>query len=133
MSLRIYNTLSGQKEEFKPVNPGEVKMYVCGVTVYDRCHIGHARAGVVFDFVFRALRRLGYAVTYVRNFTDVDDKIINRAAERGISCEALVDENIAAFYEDMDALHLLRPTHEPRATRCIAQMLAMIRTLIDKG
>ncbi|MBI5638606.1 MAG: cysteine--tRNA ligase [Nitrospinae bacterium] len=133
MSLRIYNTLSGQKEEFKPINPGEVKMYVCGVTVYDRCHIGHARAGVVFDFVFRALRHLGYAVTYVRNFTDVDDKIINRAAERGIPCDALVDENIAAFYEDMDALHLLRPTHEPRATRYIAQMLAMIQTLIDKG
>ena len=133
MSLRIYNTLSGQKEEFKPINPGEVKMYVCGVTVYDRCHIGHARAGVVFDFVFRSLRHLGYAVTYVRNFTDVDDKIINRAAERGVSCETLVDENIAAFYEDMDALHLLRPTHEPRATRYIAQMQAMIQTLIDKG
>ena len=133
MSLRIYNTLSGQKEDFKPLNPGEVKMYVCGVTVYDRCHIGHARAGVVFDFVFRALQHLGYAVTYVRNFTDVDDKIINRAAERGISCDALVEENIAAFYEDMDALYLLRPTHEPRATRYIAQMLAMIQTLIGKG
>ncbi|MBI3580631.1 MAG: cysteine--tRNA ligase [Nitrospinae bacterium] len=133
MTLRIYNTLSGHKEEFKPLTPGEVRMYVCGVTVYDRCHIGHARAGVVFDFVYRALKRLGFKVTYVRNFTDVDDKIIKRAAERGISCDELVRENIAAFYEDMDSLFLLRPDHEPRATGYIAQMQEMIKTLLAKG
>ncbi len=133
MTLRLFNTLTGQKEDFAPITPGTVKMYVCGVTVYDRCHIGHARAGVVFDFVFRSLRHLGYDVTYVRNFTDVDDKIINRAAERNIACEALVEENIAAFYDDMDALHLLRPTYEPRATQYIAQMQAMIQELIGKG
>ncbi len=133
MTLRIYNTLSGQKEEFTPLTPGEVKMYVCGVTVYDRCHIGHARAGVVFDFVYRALKRLGFKVTYVRNFTDVDDKIINRAAQRGITCDELVNENIAAFYEDMDSLFLLRPDYEPRATKYIAQMQEMIKTLVAKG
>jgi cysteinyl-tRNA synthetase len=132
MTLRIYNTLTGKKETFAPIKPGEVKMYVCGVTVYDRCHIGHARAGVVFDFVYRSLRHLGNKVTYVRNFTDVDDKIINRAAERKISCDDLVNENIAAFYEDMDSLFLLRPDYEPRATQYISQMLDIIKTLIAK-
>ncbi len=133
MSLRIYNSISGQKEAFVPLKDGEVQMYVCGVTVYDRCHIGHARAGVAFDFVFRALSYLGYKVTYVRNFTDVDDKIINRAAEREISCDELVKENIDAFYEDMDSLFLKRPTHEPRATQYIPQMQEIIKTLIAKG
>ncbi|MBI5177989.1 MAG: cysteine--tRNA ligase [Nitrospinae bacterium] len=133
MSLRIYNTLTGKKEDFRPIRDGQVNMYVCGVTVYDRCHIGHARAGVVFDFVFRSLAYLGHRVTYVRNFTDVDDKIIARAAERGISCDALVDENIKAFYEDMDSLFLKRPTHEPRATQFIPQMQELIHALIAKG
>ncbi len=133
MKLRVFNSLTGQKEEFKPIKEGEVSMYVCGVTVYDRCHLGHARAGIVFDFVYRALMYLGYKTTYVRNFTDVDDKIINRANERGISCEELVEENIKAFYDDMDALHLKRPTHEPRATQYIEAMQNLISTLIEKG
>ena len=108
-------------------------MYVCGVTVYDRCHLGHARAGVAFDFVYRSLEYLGYKVKYVRNFTDVDDKIINRAAERNISTEKLVEENIKAFYEDMDALYLRRPTSEPRATDYIDSMIKLISELIEKG
>ena len=132
MSLRIYNTLTGNKEEFKPIKDGEVGMYVCGVTVYDRCHLGHARAGVVFDFIYRSLEYLGYKVKYVRNFTDVDDKIINRAAERKISTDELVEENIEAFYEDMDALYLKRPTHEPRATNYIDSMIKLIAELIEK-
>ena len=132
MSLRIYNTLTGNKEEFKPIKKGEVGMYVCGVTVYDRCHLGHARAGVVFDFIYRSLEYLGYKVKYVRNFTDVDDKIINRAAERKISTDELVEENIEAFYEDMDALYLKRPTHEPRATNYIDSMIKLIAELIEK-
>lgn len=133
MSLKIYNTFTGKKEDFVPVVPGHVKMYVCGVTVYDRCHMGHARAGVVFDFVYRSLKFLGFETTYVRNFTDVDDKIIKRASERGITCDELVDENIKAFYEDMDSLFLKRPDHEPRATRYIAQMQDIIKTLLAKG
>ena len=132
MSLRIFNTLTGKKEDFRPLEEGKVKMYVCGVTVYDRCHIGHARAGVAFDFVFRSLQHLGYDVTYIRNFTDVDDKIINRANERGVSCDELVKENIEAFYEDMDAIFLKRPTDEPRATLYIPQMVKLIEELIDK-
>jgi cysteinyl-tRNA synthetase len=133
MTLKIYDTLEGKKRDFVPVKDGEVKMYVCGVTVYDRCHIGHARAGVVFDFLYRALKYLGYKTTYVRNFNDVDDKIINRAAERKISCDELVKENIDAFYEDMDSLFILRPDHEPRATDYIPQMQELIKALIAKG
>ena len=132
MSLRIYNTQTGNKEDFKPIKEGEVGMYVCGVTVYDRCHLGHARAGVVFDFIYRSLEYLGYKVKYVRNFTDVDDKIINRAAERKISTDELVEENIKAFYEDMDALYLRRPTDEPRATDYIDSMISLISELIEK-
>ncbi len=131
--MKIFNTLTGEKEEFKPIAKGEVKMYVCGVTVYDRCHMGHARAGVAFDFIYRSLETLGYKVTYVRNFTDVDDKIINRANERNISCDELVEENIKTFYEDMGALNLKKPTHEPRATQYISQMLKLIEELVDKG
>ncbi|GMT42134.1 MAG: cysteine--tRNA ligase [bacterium] len=133
MSLKIYNTFTGKKEEFKPIKQGEAGMYVCGVTLYDRCHLGHARAGVVFDFVFRSLSYLGYKATYVRNFTDVDDKIINRANQRGISTGELVEENLKLFYEDMDALFLKRPTFEPRATKYIDAMQKMIAKLIDKG
>jgi cysteinyl-tRNA synthetase len=132
MTLKIYNTLTGNKEEFRPIEEGKAKMYVCGVTVYDRCHMGHARAGVAFDFVYRGLRYLGYDVTYVRNFTDVDDKIINRANERGITCDELVEENIKNFYIDMDRLYMERPNFEPRATRHIDDMIELIGELIEK-
>ena len=133
MSLRVYNTLSARKEEFQPLVPGKVGMYVCGVTVYDYCHIGHARANIVFDVIFRYLRFVGYETTYVRNYTDVDDKIIKRANERGVPSRELAEEFISAFDEDMDALGLVKPTHEPRATGYIAQIIAISRQLIDKG
>ncbi|HAD05139.1 MAG: cysteine--tRNA ligase [Desulfuromonadales bacterium GWD2_61_12] len=133
MSLRLYNTLSGRKEEFVPLVPGKVGMYVCGVTVYDYCHIGHARANIVFDVIYRYLAYCGYAVTYVRNYTDVDDKIINRANERGIDSQALAEEFIRAFDEDMAILGLKKPTFEPRATEYIAQIIAINERLIDRG
>ena len=133
MSLRVYNTMSGKKEEFQPLVPGKVGMYVCGVTVYDYCHIGHARANIVFDIVFRYLQFAGYETTYVRNYTDVDDKIINRANERGIDSKELAEEFIRAFDEDMAALGLVKPTHEPRATEYIEQIVAISQKLIDKG
>ncbi|MDD3802334.1 MAG: cysteine--tRNA ligase [Desulfuromonas sp.] len=133
MSLRVYNTLSGQKEPFEPLQPGKVGMYVCGVTVYDYCHIGHARANIVFDIVYRYLRYAGYDVTYVRNYTDVDDKIIQRANERGISCQQLSEEFIRAFDEDMAALGLLRPTVEPKATEHIGEIIALVEQLIAAG
>ncbi len=133
VSLCIYNTLTRRKEPFVPLSPGRVGMYVCGVTVYDHCHVGHARVMVVFDVIYRWLMRLGYDVTYVRNFTDVDDKIIRRARETGVDCRALTDEMIAAFHHDMDALNCLRPTSEPRATEHMAEMIAMIEQLMDKG
>jgi cysteinyl-tRNA synthetase len=133
MSLRVYNTLSGKKEEFQPLVPGKVGMYVCGVTVYDYCHIGHARANIVFDLIFRYLKYSGFETTYVRNFTDVDDKIINRANERGITSKELSEEFIEAFYTDMDALGIERPTHEPKATEYIGEIIAICQKLIDKG
>ena len=133
MSLRVYNTLSGKKEEFKPLVPGKVGMYVCGVTVYDYCHIGHARANIVFDIVYRYLQYSNYEVTYVRNYTDVDDKIIARANERGISSQELSEEFIRAFDEDMAALGLRKPTHEPKATAYISQIIALVEQLIGKG
>ncbi len=133
MPLRVYNTLSGKKEEFQPLVPNKVGMYVCGVTVYDYCHIGHARANIVFDIVYRYLQYSHYDVTYVRNYTDVDDKIIARANERGISSQALAEEFIEAFDADMEALGLRRPTHEPKATEHIAQIIALIEGLITKG
>jgi cysteinyl-tRNA synthetase len=133
MALRIYNTLTGRKEDFVPLRPGKVGMYVCGVTVYDRCHIGHARAAVVFDMIYRFLRFRGYEVTYVRNFTDVDDKIINRANKEGVSCGEIAERYIREFEEDMGALGVEKPTHEPRATENIPQIIAHIEKLIDRG
>jgi cysteinyl-tRNA synthetase len=133
MSLRIYNTLSRELEEFTPLQPGKVRMYVCGMTVYDYCHLGHARSMIAFDVVQRWLRTSGLDVDYVRNITDIDDKIIRRAVENGESIRALTDRMIDALHEDADALGIERPTHEPRATEFIPQMLSMISTLERKG
>lgn len=133
MSLRIYNTLSRELEEFSPLQPGRVRMYVCGMTVYDLCHLGHARSMIAFDVVQRWLKASGYAVTYVRNITDIDDKIIRRAVENGESIRSLTDRMIDALHEDADALGIERPTHEPRATEYVPQMLSMIGTLEKKG
>ncbi len=133
MSLIVYNSLTKKKEEFSPLEEGKVKMYVCGVTVYDRAHIGHARAAVVFDVIYRFLRYLGYRVTYVRNYTDVDDKIINRANQEGVSSRVIAEKYIQEFEEDMRALGMERPTHEPRATENIAQIIDLVKTLLDKG
>ncbi len=131
--LTIYNSLTRRKETFEPIVPGQVRMYVCGMTVYDYCHIGHARVLVVFDVVYRVLRHLGYDVTYVRNITDIDDKIINRAIENGEEVDALTERFIAAMHEDADALGVLRPDLEPRATETIGPMLAMIEKLVAGG
>ncbi|WP_312484748.1 cysteine--tRNA ligase [Stutzerimonas nitrititolerans] len=131
--LSIYNTLSKTKEAFQPLEGNQVRMYVCGMTVYDFCHIGHARVMVAFDVVTRWLRQRGYEVTYVRNITDIDDKIIRRANENGEPFEALVERMIAAMHEDEARLNVLRPDVEPRATQHIDGMFAMIQTLIDKG
>ncbi len=133
MSLRVYNTMSGKKEEFVPLVPGKVSMYVCGVTVYDYCHIGHARANIVFDIIYRYLQFAGFDTTYVRNYTDVDDKIIKRANERGISSKDLSEEFIQAFDEDMATLGLAIPTHQPKATEYIPQIIEICQKLIDKG
>ncbi|RLB63015.1 MAG: cysteine--tRNA ligase, partial [Deltaproteobacteria bacterium] len=133
MSLRVYNTMSGKKENFQPRVPGKVGMYVCGVTVYDYCHIGHARANIVFDIIYRYLQFSGYETTYVRNYTDVDDKIINRANERGITSQELAEEFITAFDEDMVSLGLIKPTHQPRATEYIQQIIEITQKLIEKG
>ena len=133
MGLRIYNTLSRKKEEFEPVNPGKVGMYVCGVTVYDMCHIGHARSIVLFDVIYRYLLDSRYDVTYVRNFTDVDDKIINRANDLGEDWKRLAERFIQEFYTDMDKLGVKRPTYEPKATEHISQIQSLIGTLIERG
>ncbi|PAU56934.1 cysteine--tRNA ligase [Pseudomonas indica] len=133
MALSIYNTLSKTKDAFKPLVDNQVRMYVCGMTVYDFCHIGHARVMVAFDVVARWLRHRGYDLTYVRNITDIDDKIIKRANENGEPFEALVERMIAAMHEDEARLNVLRPDIEPRATAHIAGMHEMIQTLIDKG
>lgn len=133
MPLRVYNTLSGGKEEFVPLTPGEVKMYVCGVTVYDHCHIGHARANVVFDVIYRYLKHIGYNVTYVRNYTDVDDKIINRANREGIPWNEVAERFIVEFDKDMEMLGLDLPTVQPKATEHIGEIISMVRTLVDKG
>ena len=133
MTLRLFNTLTGQAEEFVPIVPGHVRMYVCGMTIYDLCHMGHARMMMAFDVVYRWLQVLGYEVTYVRNITDIEDKIIRRAVERGITIRQLTDEMIAAMREDIGAIGIEPPTHEPRATEYVPQMLSMIATLQDKG
>jgi cysteinyl-tRNA synthetase len=133
MTLRIHNTLTRATERFTPIEPGHVRLYVCGITIYDLCHMGHARFMLAFDVVQRWLKTLGYRVTYVRNITDIDDKIIRRALERGISIRALTEENIAALQQDADALGLERPTYQPRATEYVPQMLEMIATLEEKG
>ncbi|HOB46718.1 MAG TPA: class I tRNA ligase family protein, partial [Zoogloea sp.] len=131
--LKIHNSLSRKKEQFSPIEPGKVRMYVCGMTVYDYCHLGHARVMVVFDMVARWLRASGFNVTYVRNITDIDDKIIKRAGENGESIRALTDRFIAAMHEDADALGVLRPDHEPRATEFVKPMQALIGNLVDNG
>jgi len=131
--LKIYNTLARDKQDFKPIEANTVRMYVCGMTVYDYCHLGHARVMVVFDMVQRWLKASGYDVTYVRNITDIDDKIIKRAAENGESIHALTQRFINAMHEDADALGVQRPDHEPRATDYVPQMLEMIVQLEQNG
>ena len=133
MTLQIYNTLSKAKEPLRPLVDNQVRMYVCGMTVYDFCHIGHARVMVAFDVVARWMRARGYDLTYVRNITDIDDKILRRAEENGESITALTERMIAAMHEDEARLGVLRPDHEPRASEHIDGMHAMIQTLIDKG
>jgi cysteinyl-tRNA synthetase len=133
MPLRIHNTLTRRLEEFAPVQEGHVRMYVCGITVYDLCHLGHARMMLAFDVIYRWLLASGHRVTYVRNITDIEDKIIKRAVERGITIRALTDEMIGAMHRDLAALKLLAPTHEPRATDYVPQMLDLISRLELKG
>ena len=133
MSLKIYNTLSRKKEKFVPLNEGEVKMYACGVTVYDRCHVGHARALFTFDVVLRYLRFLGYKTTFVRNFTDLDDKIIQRARAEGSEPEVIAEKYIQEFNADSTALGLISPDQEPRATDHVPEMIDLIHQLVEKG
>ncbi|ALG67052.1 cysteine--tRNA ligase [Beggiatoa leptomitoformis] len=131
--LTIYNTLTKEKAPFKPIEANKVRMYVCGMTVYDYCHVGHARVMVVFDMVARWLRALEYDVTYIRNITDIDDKIINRANENGEDIYSLTERFIQAMYEDADALGVLRPDHEPRATQYIEHIIDLTQRLITQG
>jgi len=131
--LRVYNTLTRRVEDFVPLEPGRVRLYVCGMTVYDEAHIGHARAMVVFDTVARYLRHRGWAVTYVRNYTDVDDKIIARAASAGRGALELAEQYIASFQVDTAGLGLVPPDHEPRVSRSIPEIVAMIAELLKRG
>lgn len=131
--MRLYNTLKRKKEEFTPLNGNKVNMYVCGITAYDLCHIGHARSSVVFDVLVRYLKYKGYDVTFVRNFTDVDDKIIKRANESGIDSSALAEKFIQEFYVDMDSLNIQRADIEPKCTEHISEMIRLTETLIEKG
>lgn len=133
MSLHIHNSLTRRVEPFRPIDAQRVRMYVCGITVYDLCHMGHARMMLAFDVVQRWLRATGYDVTYVRNITDIDDKIIRRALERGLSIQALTDEMIRQMHQDLDALGVQRPDHEPRATGFVPQMLSLIERLQARG
>ncbi len=131
--LKIFNSLKREKQIFEPIEANKVRMYVCGMTVYDYCHLGHARVMVVFDMVYRWLKASGYDVTYVRNITDIDDKIIRRAAENGETIQQLTDRFIAYMHEDADALGVLRPDHEPRATEFVPQMQDIISQLEQNG
>lgn len=131
--MLLYNSLRGKKEEFEPRHENHVRLYVCGITAYDYCHIGHARSAVVFDVLVRYLRYKGFKVTFVRNFTDIDDKIIKRAANEQLSASEVAEKYIAAFYEDMDRLAIVRADHEPRATEHIPGMIRLSETLIGKG
>ncbi len=133
MGIRIQNTLTGKKEDFVPLDGKKVGMYVCGVTVYDLCHIGHARSAIVFDTIYRYFRYRGYDVTFVRNFTDVDDKIIRRANEEGVDCKTIAERYIGEFHLDMEKLGLEKPSVEPKATEHIPEMIRLISTLIQKG
>ena len=133
MALKVYNTLTQKKEQFIPLKENQVTMYVCGVTAYDHAHIGHARAAVIFDVIFRYLKYRGYKVTYVRNFTDVDDKIIKRAIDERTSCKEIAERYIKEYTSDMEALGVERPTHEPLATEHIKDMIETIKKLIELG
>lgn len=133
MALQIFNTLSGKKEPFQPLRPNKVGMYVCGVTVYDLCHVGHARSAVVFDVIYRYLKYLGYEVEYVRNFTDIDDKIIKRAQEENTPWQEVTEKYIQAFYEDMGQLNIAAPTVEPKATQHLKEMVSMIASLVEQN
>jgi cysteinyl-tRNA synthetase len=133
MSLKLFNTLTGTVESFHSIEPKRVRMYVCGVTVYDYCHIGHARSALVFDVLRRYLEYSGYHVEFVKNFTDVDDKIIKRANERGVSCDAITSEFIQAYYHDMGKLRIRPATNEPKATEHMAEIVAITERLIEKG
>ena len=131
--LSIHNTLTGKKEPFHSLQLKTVRMYVCGVTVYDYCHIGHARSALVFDVIRRYLEFSGYQVEFVKNFTDVDDKIIKRANERGVSCDAITAEYIEAYHQDMGKLGIRQATHEPKATEHMPEIIELVNTLIQKG
>lgn len=133
MSIRIHNTLTGKKEPLQPLEPGHVKLYVCGITSYDYCHIGHARSSLAFDMIVKYMRYRDLKVTYIRNFTDIDDKIIQRANEQGIPAEKLAQRFIDEFYVDMDGLGIDRPTMEPKATEHIQEMIDLVSELIEKG
>jgi len=129
--LKIYDSLTREKREFVPIAPKKLRLYVCGVTVYDQCHIGHARPMIIFDVVVRYLRLRGYEVTYVRNITDIDDKIIKRAQENNETCDALTTRFIEAMHADEKAMGLLSPDHEPRATEYVPQIIALVQELVD--
>jgi cysteinyl-tRNA synthetase len=133
MTIKVYNTLTRQKEEFVPLQKGKVRMYVCGVTVYDYCHLGHARSLIAFDLIYRFLEYAGYDVTFVRNFTDIDDKIINRAHEQKIDWKELTKKFIQAYHEDTEKLGLKKPTYEPKATEHMNEMIVLIQGLEKKG
>src|SRR3989304_6208703 len=133
MAVRIYNTLTGKKQVFKPIKPGQVKMYVCGVTVYDYCHLGHASSAIVFDMMRRYLAHKCYRVKYVRNFTDVDDKIINRAMQEGKGWQEVARKYTDEYYYDMKLLGVNKANIEPKATEHIPQMVRIIQTLVQKA
>ncbi len=133
MTIRVFNTTTGKKEELKTITEGVVKIYVCGVTVYDHCHIGHARSAIVFDVLHRHFKTRGYEVVFVKNFTDIDDKILRKASAEGIPWREVGEKYIASFNEDMGALNILKPTHEPKATDHIDDMIDLVETLLEKG